>query len=126
MAGCSLWVVVRRNVVVAVLDGQDVGSTVRPDMAGKKVYLADVSLLIIRDRDALPPPFRFVVTPHLQDGSRHPHTCFRGGEGESAPMQVSRPAPGFLIAITVAQANGTAIAGQGDPRGIAPERPPNL
>jgi hypothetical protein len=126
MAGCPLWVVIRRNVVVAILDSQDVGSAVRPDMAGEKVYLADVSLLIIRDRDALPPPFRFVVTPHLQDGLRHPHTCFRRGEGESAPMQVSRPARGFLIAITIAQANGAAIIGQRGPRGIAPELPPNL
>ena len=124
--GRPLRVVIERNVIVAVLDGQDVGSTIGFDVAGEKINRADISLLIIRDRGALPPPFRFVVAPHLQDGLCHPHARFRRGEGESAPKQVSRPAPSFLVAALIAQANGSAIAGQGDPRGSGPERPPNL
>ena len=72
--GCSLRVVIgSTNVVVAVLDAQDIGSTVGFDMAGEKINVADVSLLIVRDRGALPPPFRFVVAPHLQDGLYHLH-----------------------------------------------------
>ena len=74
-AGCPLRVTIgRANVVVAVLDAQDIGSTVGFDMAGEKINLTDISLLIIRDRGALPPPFRFVVAPHLQDGLCHLHT----------------------------------------------------
>ena len=73
--GCSLRVTIRRaNVVVAVLDAQDIGTTIGFDMAGEKINLTDISLLIIRDRGALPPPFRFVVAPHLQDGLCHLHT----------------------------------------------------
>ena len=126
LASCSLRVVIERNVIVAVLDGQDVGSTVGFDVAGEKICRTDISLLIIRNRCALPPPFRFVVAPHLQDGLCHPPARFRRGEGKSAPMQVSYPAPSFLVAALVAQANGVAIAGQGFPLGIVPELPPNL
>ena len=127
-AGCPLRVVVARNVIVAVLDGQDVGSTVGSDQVGEKINLADVSLLIIRDRVALPPPFRFVVAPHFQRGLCHQHAFFRRGEGKSTPMQVSSPASSFLVAIPVAQADGSAfaIAGQGGPSGIGPECPPNF
>jgi len=63
-AGCPLRVVVG-NAIIAVLDGQDIGSTIASNMAGEKINPTDVPLLIIRDRGALPPPLRFVITPHL-------------------------------------------------------------
>ena len=73
--GYPLRVTIRRtNVVVAVLDAQDIGSTIGLYMTGEKTDLTDMSLLIVRDRGALPPPFRFVVAPHVQDGLRHLHT----------------------------------------------------
>ena len=47
--GRPLRIVIERNVIVAVLDGQDVGSTIGFDVAREKIYRADISLLIIRD-----------------------------------------------------------------------------
>ena len=130
-AGCPLGVtiimVIVTHVVVAVLDGQDIGSTVGPDMVGVKVESGDARPLpIIRDRGALPPPLRFVVAPHLQDGSCHPHARSRRREGESLPMQVSRPVQSFVVVIFIPQTNSRAIARQGIPRVISPEPIPNL
>jgi hypothetical protein len=76
----TIFIIIGTHVVVAVLDGQDVGSTTGLDMGGEKINLTDIPLAIVRDRGALPPPLRFVVAPHLQEGSCHPHTCSRGGE----------------------------------------------
>jgi len=64
MAGCPLRVV-ERSAIVAVLDGKDIDSTMGLDKAGEKINLTDVPFPIIRDRNAPPPPLRFVVAPHL-------------------------------------------------------------
>ena len=76
-AGCPVRVtiaIIGTHVVVAVLDGQDVSSPVGLDVGGEKFNLTDTPLPIVRDRGALPPPLRFVVAPHLQDGLCHLHT----------------------------------------------------
>ena len=90
MAGCpmrvTIAIIVGTHVVVAVLDGQDVSSPVGLNMGREKVNLTDSPLPIVRDRGALPPPLRFVVAPHLQDGSCHLHARFRRGEDENLPM----------------------------------------
>jgi hypothetical protein len=64
-AGCTLRVVITGNAIVAVLDGQDIDSTVGSDQFGEKVNLIDGPLPIVRDRGAPPPPLRFVIAPHL-------------------------------------------------------------
>ena len=104
-AGCpmrvTIAVIIGTHVVVAVLDGQDVGSPVGLDVAREKINWLWRPLFIIRDRGALPPPLRFVVAPHLQDDSCHLHARFRRGEGENMPMQVSRPVQSFLVVILI-------------------------
>jgi len=127
ITGCSLRVVVR-SAIVAVLDGQDIGSTVGADMAGEKINLTDVRFPIMRDRVTLPPPLRFVIAPHLQDSLGHLHIWMGRGERELAPIQVSCPALRFLAAVLIQQTKGSAIAiaGQGSPRGSVPGIPPNL
>ena len=115
LAGCPVRVTITiifvTHAVVAILDGQDVSSPVGLNMGGEKVNLTYLPLPIVRDRGALPPPLRFVVAPHLQDGSCHLHARFRRGEDENLPMQVSRPVHSFLVAILIPQANSLAIAG---------------
>ena len=76
----TIIVVIGTHVVVAVLDGQDIGSTVGLDVGGEKIDLAETPLSIVRDRGALPPPLRFVVAPHFQSGSYHLPACSRRGE----------------------------------------------
>jgi hypothetical protein len=124
-AGCPLRVVVR-STIVAVLDGQDIDSTMGLDKAGEKISLTDVPFPIIRYRGALPPPLRFVITPHLQDGLDHLHTWMGRGERELMPIQVSCPALRLLVTILILQTYGPAIAGQGSPIGSVPVIPPNL
>ena len=73
-------IIIGAHVVVAVLDGQDIGPAVGLDVTGEKTYWIWMPLFIIRDRGALPPPLRFVVAPHFQSGSCHLHACSRRGE----------------------------------------------
>ena len=83
LAGCTLRVVIERNAIVAVLDGQDIGSAFGSDQTGKKINLADISFPVILDGGtpppSPPPPLRFVIAPHLQDSPVHLHT--RKGRG---------------------------------------------
>jgi hypothetical protein len=61
----AVLIIIMPQVVVAILDGQDVGSPVGFNMGREKVNLTDSPFPIVRDRGALPPPLRFVVAPHL-------------------------------------------------------------
>lgn len=72
LPGCpmrvAVYVISVPPAIVAVLYGQDVGSTIVCDLSGgiKLYFLAYMSLLTIEDRGTLPPPFRNVVAPHFQ------------------------------------------------------------
>jgi len=127
-ASCTLGVVIERNAIVAVLNGQDIDSTIGSDQVGEKINLTDIPFPIIRDRDAAPPPLRFVIAPHLQDGLGRLHIRIGRGERELTPIQVSYPSPRFLVAILIPQTDGPtfAIAGQGLPIRRGPVIPPNL
>lgn len=104
-AGCpmrvAISVIIGTHAVVAVLHGQVVGSTVGCDIVGEKGNGLLIPLPTIRDRDALPPPFGFVVAPHLHEGCCHLHACCRRREDDSTPVQVSCPIQGFHVAVFV-------------------------
>jgi len=131
IAGCTLRVVIARNAIVAVLESQDIDSTIGPNQVGEKINLTYIPFLIIRDRGAPPPPLCFVIAPHLQDSLGHLHTRMGRGEREPTPIQVSYLAPRFLVAVEtralILQTNGPAfaIAGQEIPTGSIPVIPPN-
>jgi len=66
IAGCTLRVTaIGTNAIVAVLNGQDIDSTIGSDQAGEKIDLTNIPFLIVPDRSAPPPPLRFVIAPHL-------------------------------------------------------------
>ena len=126
-ASRTLRVVIAGNVIVAVLEGQDIYSTVRFYQVGVKIDPTDIPFLIVRDRGAPPPPLRLVIAPHLQDSLGHLHTRIGRRKREPAPIQMSYPTPRFRVAILIPQTNGPAltIAGQDIPTGNVPVFPPD-
>lgn len=86
IAGCTLRVVIARNAIIAILEGQDIGSTFGSDQAREEINLTDVPFLVVHDGGALPPPLCFVVAPHLQVGFTYLHTHEGRVEHEFTPI----------------------------------------